>query len=67
MTARLRVADPVHKVRVYRDHIGMWCADCQTCPRPLQHHVTGWYNHWSWKDALDTALRHNTTNKWMRT
>lgn len=64
MTAGVR--DPVHKTRVYKVGIA-WYAECETCPKALQQPVSNWFSHWRWIDALDTALRHNSSNKWMQT
>jgi hypothetical protein len=57
---------PVHKTRVWKSS-GMWYAECKTCPKGLQDIVMHWFGHITWKDALETALRHNHPNRWSRT
>jgi hypothetical protein len=62
-----KLRDPLHKVIVRRDATGWWYAHCETCGHGLQHHVIKWFVHPRWPDALETALRHNLDNRWMRT
>lgn len=58
--------DPVHKTHVWKEQ-GAWYAECKTCPKSLQDFVTHWFSHWTWDKAMDTALRHNSSNHWSRT